>query len=417
MIIQVHIERMRRAVRLAALGTFLAFVPSATWADFSSPVTVSPAGKNAYSPQVAIDADGEALIVWESDGKILARSRSATGVLGQLQTISSAGSPGPQVAMSTAGRALIVWVDTISIKARTRSKTGALSPVQTVFTGGNNAALGAGLAINGDGDALIAWYHWDGTNSQIQARFRSSAGVLGKVQMMSAAGANVGNFHVAIGAHREALVVWDIETGTSAIRARSSTGTLGPIQILNPSGGTKYPHVVIDSDGEALIVWQDFPENLTGRVRSKSGVLGPLQVIGQFSNSAPQVALDAQGGALVVWSGTIGGGGESHILARARHKNGALGPVRDVSRAVGHNYRVARGADGDSVVVWNQDERIRARTFSKANVLGRIQILSGAGSIGNSDAAQVVVQADGSALAVWARSAGSFSRIQAAEGP
>ncbi len=110
---------------------------------WTNPLTLSSAGQSATDPQVAVDADGDAIFSWaRSDGtnqRIQARARSAAGALGAVETVSGAGQ-------------------------------NAFSPR---------------VAIDDDGDAVFVWARSDGTNQRIQARARSAAGVLGPVQTLS----------------------------------------------------------------------------------------------------------------------------------------------------------------------------------------------------------------------------------------
>ena len=146
---------------LAALLTVLA--PTQGWADFGAAVTLSPANGNAAGPHVAVDSDGDAVIVWQfskgSSGQIQIRSRSKSGALGPIQTISSPRyvATDPQVAIDSLGDALIVWVlDHRLVQARFRSKSGALSAVQNLTAPGSSG-IQPRVAIDADGDALVVW--------------------------------------------------------------------------------------------------------------------------------------------------------------------------------------------------------------------------------------------------------------------
>ena len=87
------INQANRALLVAAL--MLALDATPTWATFGVPVTLSASGQNAAKAQVAVDADGDALVVWERfDAGVLrvqARALSKTGALGPIQTLSAAG--------------------------------------------------------------------------------------------------------------------------------------------------------------------------------------------------------------------------------------------------------------------------------------------------------------------------------------
>src|SRR5206468_1056420 len=96
---------------------------SGTWQPplTQPPQTLSPAGQHANHPQVGIDTSGDAVAVWERfDGstdceggvcrRIQAGARSASDVV-QVQTLSGAGQNAylPQVAVDPDGAALVVW--------------------------------------------------------------------------------------------------------------------------------------------------------------------------------------------------------------------------------------------------------------------------------------------------------------------
>ena len=143
--------------------------------------TLSGPGEDASGPQVAVDADGDAVFTWErSDGtdqRIEARARSAGGVLSAVQTLSDAGQDAgaPQVAIDADGDAVFVWerVDNSGnerIQARTRSAGGALGVVQTLSNGGQDAQF-AQVAIDDDGEAAATWQRFDGANDRAQAAF------------------------------------------------------------------------------------------------------------------------------------------------------------------------------------------------------------------------------------------------------
>ena len=110
--------------------------------------TLSDAGQNAFNPQVAIDADGDAVFTWERfDGtniRVQARTRSAAGALSPVQTLSAPGRtrPAPGRGRHRRRRGLHLAAlrrDDIRVQARARSAAGALSPVQTLSNAGQNA--------------------------------------------------------------------------------------------------------------------------------------------------------------------------------------------------------------------------------------------------------------------------------------
>jgi DNA-binding beta-propeller fold protein YncE len=174
--------------------------------------TLSPAGTFADyglgGPKVGIDANGKAVYVWRASysgcrGCIQIRSRSATGTLDAIQTVSptTRDSDFPRIAVAPNGNAVVVWqrpgggtgwggFGCDVIEAIARSPTGALSTAQVLSILGQNAR-GPEVGIDVNGNAVFAWQSFDspgcgGTCTKIQARVRSSAGTLGAVQSISA---------------------------------------------------------------------------------------------------------------------------------------------------------------------------------------------------------------------------------------
>ena len=128
-------RRRRRAATAALLASLLGLIfAAAALGVWTTPVTLSPSGADAAEADVAVDEDGDAVFAWErSDGT------------------------------------------NIRIQARARSAAGALSPVQTLSQAGRDATE-PDVAIDDNGDAVIAWERSDGTNMRIQAVARSEPG-------------------------------------------------------------------------------------------------------------------------------------------------------------------------------------------------------------------------------------------------
>ena len=224
-----------------------------------------PSGPQGGSPaQVAVDADGDAVFTWlRSDGannRVETRSRSAAGVLSPVQTLSAAGQDArsPQVAVDPDGDAVFAWERDESsasfsdrIQARARSAAGTLSPVQNVSAAPVPPFERSSLpqvAIDATGDAVFTWVRYDGANFRVQTRARTSGGTFSAVQNLSAAGQDAEGFfaRVAVAPNGDAVYTWaiydDINESCCAriqARARSAAGALSPVQTLSPPGAER----------------------------------------------------------------------------------------------------------------------------------------------------------------------------------
>jgi DNA-binding beta-propeller fold protein YncE len=159
---------------------------AATTGLYSAVQTLSGGGLNARAPQVGVDSRGDAVFVWEQFdatsqcsgsgcSRIQARTRTATGSLGTVQTLSDAGqhARAPKVGVDARGSAAFVWQrfdgKNTRIQARSRSATGALGTVHTLSEPGSDASSPA-ISVDPDGgldddnpDAIAVWRRSGGT--------------------------------------------------------------------------------------------------------------------------------------------------------------------------------------------------------------------------------------------------------------
>jgi hypothetical protein len=293
-------------------------------AGILSPVqTLSASGRHGALPQVAVDPNGNAVFVWQSsdgtDLRVQTRSRSTAGTLSSTLTLSAAGQSAeyPQVAVDANSNAVFVWErydgTNERIQARTLSAAGVRGSTQTLSAAGGDA-LYPQVEVDTNGNAVFAWERccYDGTNNErIQARARSAAGTLSSTQTLSAAGQTALSAHVAVDPNGNAVFAWVRSDGTAQrfqARARSAAGTLSSTQTLSDPGRHAYePRVAVDVSGNAVFLWQRFDgiENrVQVRARSAAGTLSSTQTLAGTGTAIPlgaQLAVDPQGNAVVVW--------------------------------------------------------------------------------------------------------------------
>jgi hypothetical protein len=417
----------RRALAAAAFAIGLAAMPGLARAEFGKPIEISGPGE-ARQPHVAADASGNAVIVWrQADGEnllIQSRSRAADGTLGTIEPLSKAGekSDAPQIGMSAAGDALVVW-NTGQIQSRARSAAGVLGPIETLSK--TNAAAPQ-VAMNSGGVALVVWRRFDSV-IRIQARARSAGGGLGPIQTLSDDEHNADVPQVAINDLGDALVVWRHFDGTHwqvQARTRFASGRLGKVRTLSSAAeDAQAPHVALDAQGNALVAWQ----SLNGRIQASQGTLaggfGAVETVSKgdpsFRAGSPVVALDGEGNGLIAWNRAVESLGGPIVEARVRSAAGDYGRIQKLSSTRGNVPSVAMQADGTAVVIWARFDgtvgRVEARTFS-AGAFGSRQTLSSTRH--NADATDVALAGDGRAIAVWERQDGPGDvQIEASVGP
>jgi len=137
---------------------------------------LTPAGRDARNPELGVDGAGNAVIVWSRlDASGFDRVQLATltvvSVLGSTRTVSHAGQHAlnAQVAVDAAGDAVLVWMRSDGVNERIQSaalsSAGVLGTVQTVSGGAQNG-YEPQVGIASSGKAVTVWRN--GTNFRIQ---------------------------------------------------------------------------------------------------------------------------------------------------------------------------------------------------------------------------------------------------------
>src|SRR4051812_1976568 len=95
-------------------------IPATAAADWSAPMVISPAGENSIAPQVALNDRGDAVVVWQhkmgsyhSAVELVSRSRGGAfrGPL-LISLEQDQQNFEPQVALDASGNAAVMWAET-----------------------------------------------------------------------------------------------------------------------------------------------------------------------------------------------------------------------------------------------------------------------------------------------------------------
>jgi hypothetical protein len=428
--------RGRRVVTILAFAVILV-AASPAMADASwQPLGSLSAGTGPVDqPQVAVDPGGNTVFVWRrSDGttncsggpclRIQTRSRSAAGVLSPIQTLSPSGQHGalPQVAVDSNGNAVFVWQRSdgtnLRIQTRVRSVAGTLGPTLTLSAAGQSAEYPQ-VAVDTNGNAVFAWERFDGATERIQARTLSAAGTRGSTQTLSAAGGDALYPQVEVDSNGNAVFAWErcCYDGTNneriQTRARSAAGTLSSTQTLSVAGQTaSSAHVSVDPKGNAVFAWVGFDgtaQRIQTRARSVAGTLSSMQTLSDSGKNAfdPRVGVDLGGNAVFLWQrfdGIL-----NRVQARGRSAAGTLSPTQtlgDTGTTIPLAAQIAVDPQGNAVAVWEHRDgtalcctRVEARVRSADSTLGLTQFLSVVDQVAREP--EVAVDPNGNAFAVW----------------
>jgi hypothetical protein len=333
-----------------------------------SPVqTLSGPYAHAYYPDVGVDRNGNAIVVWQRlDGstdcsgspcfRIETRTRALDGTLSAVQTLSDSGQHAftPKVGVDPSGDAVFAWVRGTTIQTRARSASGTLSAIQDLAAAPAWPPLAPfplNVGVDQDGVAVYEWQQTDATTDcrngtscrRILAIARSADGTLSATQTLSAAGENASYPQLAVDHAGNAIFAWTRYDGSTGCKNadgcplvqtvfRSSTGMLTTVQTVSPATqGTLWPQVGIDQNDNAVFVWQANASNgakIKARTRSASGALGTVQIVSgaSLSEIIPALAVNSSGSAAVSWL-SFGGSTDCSVPPPCYERAaGAVGP-------------------------------------------------------------------------------------------
>ncbi len=298
---------------------------SGTW---SAPVTLADIGEPVGKPQIAIDSHGDAVAVWEEQPinpgpqYIQAAVRPAGGVWSAPVDVSEGNNGSfPNIAMDAEGNAIVTWLNFNSIQRAIRLASTGTWQVPT-----NVAAVGLGpgghpggpvLAVDEQGDAIVAWSSasGNGANHIVYAASLSKGGSWQAPAELSGEGFNAAAPHVGLDPQGDATVVWSASEGggDAAIQAavKPAGGAWQPptniVETGEEASNQIEPDVAVDREGNAVAVWEgDVGGNRVIQAARRSNETGDWQVPIDLSATTsqaryPKIKLDSRGNAVAVW--------------------------------------------------------------------------------------------------------------------
>ncbi len=425
-----------------------------TWTHPSSlSDNISPDGQNAYTPQVAMDDNGNAVIVWRqfdgSNNRQIFKSEYRSGTWTHPSSLSDNISPDgqdasiPQVAMDDNGNAIIVWSQSdgsnyqiFKSEYRSGTWTHPSSLTDNISPDGQDASTPQ-VAMDDNGNAVIVWYQSDGSNYQIfKSEYRSGSWThpASLSDNISPDGQNASLPQVAMDDNGNAIIVWSQYDGSnyqifkSEYRSGTWTHPASLSDNISPDGqNASLPQVAMDDNGNAIIVWyqSDGSNSQIFKSEYRSGAwTHPASLSDNISPDgqdayAQQVAMDDNGNAIIVWRQSDGSNSQ---IFKSEYRSGTWTHPASLSDNISPDGqyaslpRVAMDDNGNAVVVWYQSDGSNSQIFkseyragSWAHPASLTDNISPDGQ--NASVPQVAMDDNGNAVIVWSQSDGSNLQI------
>jgi hypothetical protein len=331
------------AIRFGVLIALAAAAPAQASPGWLPPQGLSEPGKNAFNASTAMDAAGNAIVVWEREHEsglthdIQLATHSPGGGFSAPTTLALS-STDPVAAVTPGGRAVIAWrrfsAGKYQFQIVTRPPDGSFSAPETVAEVASEALpAGTRVAIDEAGDLVVAWSQRDPSSELtpdpffVMATVRPAGGAFASPKRVSPpepqhASAPPGEsptekqaryerevtewskrrltaagVQVAIDEAGEAVVVWSYLDGkirpepepvlpTSTIQesARPAGGSFSPYATISPAGEEKSDEAQVgfDAAGKAFVVWrhnEEFEKTIEAATRPFGGSFSSPQLL------------------------------------------------------------------------------------------------------------------------------------------
>ena len=340
---------------------------------------------DAFHPKIAFDGAGNAIAVWSQDDgsnyNIYAnRYTASTGTWGTEELIESssvANTVSPQIAVDGNGNAIVVWqqsdgIDESIYANRYTASTDSWGTAELIESGNNGQAVQSQIAFDSAGDAIAVWSQSDGGLSNIYInRYTAGAG-WGTAELIATGDAdNATRPQIAIGSNGNAIVVWSelsalgAKVSIYASRYTASTDSWGTEELLENSddGHASDPQIAIDDDGNGVAVWwQPDSANLRHIYSNRYtpgagwGTEERIESSDDGHSNYPQIAIDGEGNVIAVWRQDDNINDGLLYANRYTANTGSWGTEALIGNGNGSVFQpqIAIDGEGNAIAVWHQ---------------------------------------------------------------
>ena len=401
---------------------------------------------DAFNTQIAFDASGNALAVWQQSDRTRTniwanRFTAATNSWGTatlIETDNAGGAGSPQIAIDASGNALAVWTQSDGTRNniwanRFSAATSNWGTATLIETDNGGGAFDPQIAVDASGNALAVWQQYDGARDNIYAnRFTAATNSWGIAALIETDLGNAFDPQVAMDASGNALAVWSQFDGTRhniyANRFAAATGSWGASALIetNDAGGASRPQIAVNAGGDALAVWHQFDgtriniwANRFTAATSSWGTAALIETNNLGDAFSLQIAFDAGGNALAVWRQYDGTRSNiwANRYAAATSNWGTAVLIETDNSGDAFSPQIALDTSGNALAVWEQSDGTRSNIWANRFTAGTsswgIAKLIETDNSGGAFNPQIAFDPSGNALALWEQSDGALSNLWA----
>ena len=292
---------------------------------WSAPASLSPSGRDAQAPRIAVNDRGDAVAVWASVGltgwTVQGAYRPAGGTWQAAvpPQAPQAGTTATDVVIDADGQAVVVWAATATsgtgwrVQSSSRSPDGSWTKVTPISGPDATGSIAPQLALEGTGDVLAVWSRTIKTRTVIEAATLSA---VKRVWSTAAEPFTVTRDafapSVAVDRRGDGVMVWTSSdpAGLSVLASYRHAGKPWgqPQPVSGTAAGSLTPRVAVNARGDSLAVWTQsaggFSRVQTASFAAAGSTWSAARVLSKMGADAltPQVMLDDAGDGVAAWS-------------------------------------------------------------------------------------------------------------------
>jgi hypothetical protein len=323
-------------------------------------------------PKLAFDAAGAALALWSyfvphpqfvEDGYsvdytfgLRVASRGPHSAFGRAQTLTDKldADPSADAAVDAKGNAVVIWTDEAGMHAAARPAGKRRFDRATIIS---QTQADPQVAVGGRGSASAAWVAGRDGNWSVRASSADDGASFGRVAALPIAGLAGAKPVVAVDGRSRVTAAW-ASRGRVMAATCSAAGHCGRPRALSPAGETASdPHVAVAPDGSAVVAWHT-DDRVEAALRHGHAPFKPAVVLMKLAGGARSTGLTAgigpRGDAAAVW--TLHTADGDQVVAALRHGRGrfahAYALTAKIPGAGWSDPQVVLGQGGQALAVW-----------------------------------------------------------------
>jgi hypothetical protein len=324
------------------------------------------------SPQVAVNRRGMAVAVWTQAYRghrftILAAPRRPGHRFGSPQALGRTNrfrGAAPRVALNARGDAVVMWSRSDSMEFAMRRAGGRFGPPQTIAV---RRPLTGGVVVADDGAAVATWT----AHGRVFLSRRAPGHRFGHARLLNPAGPGGSGAATAIGADGTTVVAWSSSQSSSAAIVERDGSLEAPQTLASYSPFLTFavPAAAVTPTGEALVAWSQGIRDPSGErlqvavaSRRPGASFGAPRILSApgVSASQPALAVEGRGAVVAAWSeaGPVGPGARWWVSTAERAAGAAEFTAAQRLSGTDNTFRPAAllGADAAALLVWHPND-------------------------------------------------------------